>query len=135
METLSKIEVGTFLKLFNRGGYVLDFSTNDFDVFTLGSIGVALCEKYKMSKGKSLTAYLNEASDGDVITLLKDLLAYYEENYEKEFSETTEDNDDEFFSYKTYSIEYARLYKKCRESKYFDAPCRERSRVTAEVFE
>lgn len=115
METLSKIEVGTFLKLFNRGGYVLDFSTNDFDVFTLGSIGVALCEKYKMSKGKSLTAYLNEASDGDVITLLKDLLAYYEENYEKEFSETTEDNDDEFFSYKTYSIEYARLYKKCRE--------------------
>lgn len=71
METLSKIEVGTFLKLFNRGGYVLDFSTNDFDVFTLGSIGVALCEKYKMSKGKSLTAYLNEASDGDVITLLK----------------------------------------------------------------
>ena len=115
METLSKIEVGTFLKLFNRGGYVLDFSTNDFDVFTLSSIGVALCEKYKMSKGKSLTAYLNEGAGGDVITLLKDLLAYYEENYEKEFSKTTEDNDDEFFSYKTYSIEYARLYKKCRE--------------------
>ena len=54
METLSKIEVGTFLKLFNRGGYVLDFSTNDFDVFTLGSIGVALCDKYKMSILKAL---------------------------------------------------------------------------------
>ena len=75
METLSKIEVGTFLKLFNRGGYVLDFSTNDFDVFTLGSIGVALCDKYKMSKGKSLTAYLNEASDGDVTVRSVDLSA------------------------------------------------------------
>ena len=57
MGILTKVEVGTFLKLFNRGGYVLDFSTNDFDVFTMGSIGVALCDKYKMSKGKSLSAY------------------------------------------------------------------------------
>ena len=40
MGILTKVEVGTFLKLFNRGGYVLDFSTNDFDVFTMGSIGV-----------------------------------------------------------------------------------------------
>ena len=29
------IEKGGFLKLFNRGGYVLDFSTNDFDTFTM----------------------------------------------------------------------------------------------------
>ena len=31
---LNGIEKGAFHKLFNRGGYVLDFSTNEFDVFT-----------------------------------------------------------------------------------------------------
>ena len=51
MGKLSKIEVGTFLNLFNRGGYVLNFTTNEFDVFTMGSIGVALCSEYNMSKG------------------------------------------------------------------------------------
>lgn len=54
MAKLTKIEVGTFLKLFNRGGYVLDFSTNDFNVFTMESIGVALCSKYNMPKGNHL---------------------------------------------------------------------------------
>lgn len=111
METLTKIEVGTFLKLFNRGGYVLDFSTNDFDVFTMGSIGIALCDKYKMSKGKSLSAYVNEASEENVIKLLKDLLDYYEENYEKEY---TQETDEETYGYFRYNAEYARLYKKCR---------------------
>ena len=52
----------------------MDFSTNDFDVFTMGSIGVALCDKYEMSKGSSLSAYVNEASEEDIIKLLKDLL-------------------------------------------------------------
>ena len=49
---LSGIERGVFIKLFNRGGYVLDFSTSDFDTFTLESVGVALCEKYHLSKGR-----------------------------------------------------------------------------------
>lgn len=111
MGILTKVEVGTFLKLFNRGGYVLDFSTNDFDVFTMGSIGVALCDKYKMSKGKSLSAYVNEASEEDVIKLLKDLLDYYEENYEKEY---TQETDEETYGYFGYNAEYARLYNKCR---------------------
>lgn len=39
----TKAEEGTFLMLFNRDGYVLNFSTNDFDVFTMNSIGEALC--------------------------------------------------------------------------------------------
>ena len=103
--------MGTFLKLFNRGGYVLNFSTNDFDVFTMGSIGIALCDKYKMSKGKSLSAYVNEASEEDVIKLLKDLLDYYEENYKKEYMQET---DGETYGYLRYNAEYARLYKKCR---------------------
>lgn len=111
MGILTKVEVGTFLKLFNRGGYVLDFSTNDFDVFTMGSVGVALCDKYKMSKGKSLSAYVNEASEEDVIKLLKDLLDYYEENYEKEY---TQETDAETYGYFGYNAEYARLHNKCR---------------------
>lgn len=34
MAKIPPLEVGTFLSLFVRGGYVLNFSTNDFDVFT-----------------------------------------------------------------------------------------------------
>ena len=101
----------TFLKLFNRNGYVLDFSTSDFDIFTTESIGVALCDKYKMSKGKSLESFVNEASDEDVIKLLKDLLDYYEEKYEKEF---TQEANEETYEYFGYNAEYARLHKKCR---------------------
>ncbi len=75
---MNGIEKGTFLKLFNRGGYVLNFSTNDFNCFTMESVGVALCQKYKLSKGASLTAFCNEASETDVIKLFSDLLEYYE---------------------------------------------------------
>lgn len=115
MNKLTQIEIGTFLKLFNRGGYVLDFSTNDFNVFTMSSIGVALCEQYGMSKGKSLTAYLNSASDEDKITLISDLLKYYEENMECEFNKDYED--DSYFgsSYSRYNAQYARLYQKCKD--------------------
>ena len=66
MGAITKREEGTFLMLFNRNGYVLNFSTNDFDVFTTNSIGEALCEKFGLSKGKSLTAYLSSASDEDL---------------------------------------------------------------------
>lgn len=111
MDKLTSIEIGTFLKLFNRGGYVLDFSTNDFDIFTMESVGVALCNEYHMSKGKSLAAYVNNASSNDVEKLLNDLLSYYEENYEQEYTENTSNDE---FSYCRYNAEYARLYKKCR---------------------
>lgn len=63
MALLSNVEKSALVKLFNRNGYVLDFSTSDFDAFTLDSIGEALCEKYKMSKGRSLNAYISEACD------------------------------------------------------------------------
>ncbi len=36
---MTKQEEGIFLMVFNRSGYVLNFSTNNFDVFTLNSIG------------------------------------------------------------------------------------------------
>lgn len=111
MDKLTNIEIGTFLKLFNRGGYVLDFTTNDFDVFTMESIGIALCNEYYMSKGKSLAAYVNSASTSDIEKLLNDLLSYYEENYEQEYTENLTDDE---YSYCQYNAEYARLYKKCR---------------------
>ncbi len=59
MALLSNIEKGALVKLFNRGGYVLDFSTVDFDAFTLDSVGVALCTKYGLSKGKSLNVFIS----------------------------------------------------------------------------
>ena len=74
-------EKGIFLKLFNRGGYVLDFNTADFDNFTMASVGVELCTQYKLSKGKSLNAFVNEASDELSNKLLLDLLEYYETQY------------------------------------------------------
>ncbi len=113
MPALTPIEIGQFVTLFNRGGYVLNFSTNDFDVFTMQVIGVALCEKYRQSKGKSLVAYLNEANDSDKFKLITALFEYYEENYESEF---TEDFEREPFSYSpAYNKDYSRQYKKCKE--------------------
>lgn len=100
MPRLSQIEKGIFMKLFNRGGYVLNFSTNEFDVFTLESVGVPLCEIYKQSKGKSLMTYTGEASEDDTIKLLKDLLDYYEAHYEYEI-----ENDDD----------YSKTYSRCKD--------------------
>jgi len=78
---MTAIERAAFLKLFNRNGYVLDFSTNSFDIFTMESIGIPLCEKYGLSKGASLTAYCSDAEDENVTKLLSDLLEYYELHY------------------------------------------------------
>ena len=60
---MTEIEKGYFLRLFNRGGYVLDFTTNDLNSFMLSSIGIALCQHYELSKGGSLTAYCGEAEE------------------------------------------------------------------------
>lgn len=76
--SLNKIEQGYFLRLFNRGGYVLDFTTADFDTFTMGSVGVALVSHYCLSKGKSLNAFIEEAPSQDADKLLLDLFEYYE---------------------------------------------------------
>jgi len=114
MPVLSQLEIGAFLRLYNRGGYVLNFSTNDFDVFTMNSIGVALCEKYNMSKGKSLTAYLNDAPDTDKVKLIKDLFDYYENNFEGEYTPHEESPYFGDFRY-SYNAEYAGYYRKCKD--------------------
>ena len=77
---MNNIEKGALLKLFIRNGYVLNFSTNEFDVFTMDSVGVAVCQKYDLSKGKSLTAFIDDAAENEAVKLLSDLLEYYELN-------------------------------------------------------
>lgn len=84
MALLTNVEKGALAKLFNRGGYVLNFTTPDFDTFTLSSVGVALCQKYKLSKGASLNKYISEASDIDTTKLLVDLFDYYELTFREE---------------------------------------------------
>ena len=110
MSEITKKEEGTFLMLFNRNGYVLNFSTADFDVFTTNSIGVALCNKYGLSKGKSLIAYLNSATYSEREKLLLDLFHYYEDNMQHEYDKDYEN----FFCYNGYDERYARIYQKCK---------------------
>ena len=97
---MDQIEKGAFLRLFNRNGYVLDFSTNDFDVFTLESVGIALCQKFQRSKGASLTAFVYDGSESHVIKLFTDLLKYYELHFLERFDKDSE--------------EYRGLYTKCK---------------------
>ncbi len=96
---MTEIEKGYFLRLFIRAGYVLDFSTNRFDEFTLASIGVALCEKYGLSKGASLTAFCGEAEEAKILKLFSDLLEYYEA----------------FCKDKRGEENYTGVYEKCKE--------------------
>ena len=114
MNVITKQEEGTFLMLFNRSGYVLNFSTNDFDVFTTNSIGEALCTKYGLSKGKSLTAYLNSASDENRFKLLSGLFHYYEDNMEYEYNKNYEDDLYWGSSISRYDERCARIYQKCK---------------------
>lgn len=114
MSTISKQEEGTFLLLFNRDGYVLDFTNNSFDVFTTASIGEALQTKYRLSKGKSLVAYLNDTSDLNRTKILVDLFKYYENKMEYEYNK---DFEDDFWcgSSSRYNDRYAKIYLKCKE--------------------
>lgn len=110
---MNNTEKGLFLKLFNRGGYVLDFSTAVFDTFTMESVGVALCSHYGLSKGKSLNAFINESTDDKSNKLLLDLLNYYElhyPNFEKE-----RDGINDPYSYGTPNDVYGKYYAKCKE--------------------
>jgi len=110
---MNNTEKGLFLKLFNRGGYVLDFSTADFDTFTMESVGVALCSHYGLSKGKSLNAFINESTDDKSNRLLLDLLNYYESQYPNFEKERDGINDP--YSYGTPNDVYGKYYAKCKE--------------------
>lgn len=107
---MTNTDKGALLKLFNRGGWVLDFTTADFDAFTMDSVGVQLCETYKQSKGKSLVAYIKDASDENAYKLLSDLLSYYETQY-RDFESETQETD--MFGLPS-SGSYRLLYQNCK---------------------
>ena len=113
MDNISKLEEGIFLQLFIRDGYVLDFSNNEFDLFTTTSIGEPLQTKYGTSKGKSLVLYLSKANDANRTKLLLDMFHYYEDNRAWEFEKNYED-DDWWGSTSNYNDKYAKLYLKCK---------------------
>lgn len=105
--SITNLEKGMFLKLFNRNGYVLNFSTNDFNVFTMQSVGIALSDYYNTSKGKSLTAFVNEADENKIEKLLLDLFDYYEHHYEEEYNKELE-------SY-GYDTKFSKTYYDCKK--------------------
>lgn len=115
MAVISKKDEGTLLLLYNRSGYVLDFTDNTFDVFTTASVGVAIKSKYGLSKGKSLVAFLNEANDDDRTKLLLDLFQHYEEDMEYEYNKDYEDLANWGSGFSRYDEKYAKIYVKCKD--------------------
>ena len=109
---MDNIEKGLFLKLFNRGGQVLDFTTADFDTFTMESVGVAVCSKYGLSKGKSLVKFISESSEENANKLLLDLLRYYENLY----CDFKKERDTRITPLNTWGtgVDYGEYYRKCK---------------------
>lgn len=117
---LTNTEKGYFLRLLNRGGNIPGFNVDEFNAFTMSSIGIPLCEHYGVSKGKSLTRYVYEANDEDVTKLLFELLTNYEENYPHFHYDTGYGDEDEFAPIwaqisNDKEPEYRKLYEKCKE--------------------
>lgn len=110
---MDNIEKGLFLKLFNRGGQVLDFTTADFDAFTMESVGVAVCSKYGLSKGKSLVKFISESSEENANKLLLDLLRYYENLY-RDFKKERDTRITPINSW-CKSVDYGEYYRKCKK--------------------
>lgn len=113
---MTRQEEGQFLLLFNREGYVLNFTTEEIDTFTLAKVGVAICSKYKMSKGKSLNAYLNDAPEEDRQKLIADLFAYYEKEYITEYSKETYEKaaKDPMNCSPAFNEQYSQRYENCK---------------------
>ncbi len=68
---------------FNNGGYVMDFSTTEFDDFTESVVGIPITTKYQTSKAKSLNSFFSEANDQEARKLLSALLEYFDNTYRK----------------------------------------------------
>ena len=78
MLELSIKEKSIIKHFINTNGYIFNFSTSSFDAFTYQSIGIKLCQKYGMSKGKSFEAFVDESKTKTIIILIKNLLDYYD---------------------------------------------------------
>lgn len=110
---MNPTEMGAFVTLFNRDGYVLDFFTAGFDTFTMNSIGVALCQKYNLSKGKSLISFISESPVSVSVKLLSDLFHYYETQYSN-FDEETK-MPESLFGEQHVCGKYRKQYLLCKE--------------------
>lgn len=86
LRTIEDKDITPFINLFVRNGYVLNFTTDEFNKFTKSIVGIELCSIYRNSKGKSLVQFLHEAKEEDIIKLLIKLFEYYENDsfYENE---------------------------------------------------
>ena len=90
MSSIEYLDIDKIDRLFNDGGYVLDFSTPKFDSFTANSVGIPLCREYGLSKGKSLWEFVENGEDQLVKKLLLDLLKYYENKYQDHLESDSE---------------------------------------------
>lgn len=84
--TIDFVDQGTLVGFFNNSGYVLDFSTSQFDRFTQDSVGIPLCSVYGLSKGKSLDQFTREGDIDKVVKLYDDLIRFYEANYQEQIA-------------------------------------------------
>lgn len=118
MDTQEK-PIKYFCALFNREGYVLDFTNDTFANFTEKSVGISIQNKYMLSKGKSLKAYLEDESisENNKWKLVSDLFKYYEEKYRREYTPGLA-KDDYIPGIDAYGLSYNSgyntLYTKCK---------------------
>ncbi len=104
-----------FLSLFVRSGYVLNFTSEAFDNFTLAFVNIRVQNKYGLSKGKSLKTFLydEEIDDSLKTKLLSELLSYYEKHYEYEYKQEYKN---ELVGVEAQNMErYYLLYLKCKK--------------------
>lgn len=97
---MNLIDKQIFLKFFNNKGYVFNFSTSSFNQFSEQSIGIALTEKYGVSKGASLECFARESSDTLVIKIFSDLMNYYENTIFEISPDETEEQRKQFLKCK-----------------------------------
>ncbi len=84
---IDSVDKGILSSFFNNGGYVLDFSTEELDRFSVDSVGVPICALYRLSKGKSLATFVNVGEKRKVIKLFDDLVRYYESKWADELEQ------------------------------------------------
>lgn len=89
----TNIERRTLNCFFNLSGYVMDFSSVEFDDFTEESVDVPIVTKYDLSKAKSLAHFFKDANEKEGIKLLADLIEYYETIYSAKMENRQENGD------------------------------------------
>ena len=102
LRMIEEKDITPFINLFVRNGYVLNFSTAEFNKFTKEIIGIELCSIYRISKGKSLVQFLHEGKDEDIKALLVKLFEHYE-------------NDKLYENERQKDSHYSNLYKICKK--------------------